>query len=176
MYLLSNALCQCGMGPRTRGDGRLDPSWELKKETKKTWALDGLPPDTVNNARSLAGQIMADAKHGRAEKIAATIDAEKLDAEQSAVLLAATDLANGNTALMLAAKNGHAAACKLLIERGADPAATNRHGQSATDVARIAGHVEMGGVVDVLSQKMGAFPDPPGGEQNLLLQKKLVEG
>lgn len=146
---LSDALCQCGMGTSRdrRGDGRIDPGWSLRKATRETWALDGLPPGTVSNARSLAGQIMADAKRGRADRIATLLDREGLDLDQSSVLLAATDLANGNTALMLAAKNGHAECCRLLLTRGADPLATNRHKQTAGDLATGEGHED---VVQVL--------------------------
>jgi len=107
--------------------------------TRETWALDGLPPPGLLNARSLAGQIMTDARHGRTEHIAALLDAARVNTQQSAQLLAAVDLAHGNTALMLAAKNGHGECCALLLARGADPLVTNRRGQTAANLARDVG-------------------------------------
>ena len=127
------------------GEGRIDPSWKAggSQRGSRTWALDGLPPSTVANARSLASQILMDAKRGKWEIIEQTLDAAALSAEQCAVLLGAMDLANGNTALMLAAKNGHAECCRLLLERGADPRARNRHQQTAAELAAAAGHAEV---------------------------------
>jgi ankyrin repeat protein len=84
-----------------------------------------------------------DAKSGNRAGIAALIESEQLAVSQTAVLLAATDLANANTALHLAAKNGHAECCTLLLELGADPNANNRHLQTPTDVADSAGHIEL---------------------------------
>lgn len=131
-----------GAGSNRRGDGKIDPAWQLKRKSswKKTWSLDGLPPNIVNNARFLAGQILADAKRGRRDNIKELIDGEKLDDEQRAVLLGATDLANGNTALILAARSGHAETCALLLDYGADPLAQNNHRQTARDVATSMGH------------------------------------
>mmetsp|Transcript_26386 Transcript_26386/g.53006 ORF Transcript_26386/g.53006 Transcript_26386/m.53006 type:complete len:162 (-) Transcript_26386:226-711(-) len=124
-------------------DGKIDPRWKLGRRPSTLWALDGLPPSTVSNARSLAGQILMDAKRGRSAAIALLLDAEGLTPTQSAVLLGATDLANGNTALMLAAKNGHAECCQLIVERGADVLAKNRHGETAADLAATAEHAEV---------------------------------
>lgn len=109
-------------------------------KTHGTWPLDGLPPVDICNARSLAGQVLADAARGRAAQIARTLAADTLSAEQCATLLGAADLADGNTALMLAAKNGHAATCRFLIARGADVHATNRRTETAADLAKSAGH------------------------------------
>ena len=152
---LSSTLCECGLSPpgeARRGDGTIDPTWKFKakRQSTKTWALDGLPPSIVSNARSIAASILADAKSGRRDRIEGTLEAELLSPEQAAVLLGATDLANGNTALMLAAKNGHADCCTILLKRGADPLARNHHNQTAADLATAAGHSE---VVDVLSDK-----------------------
>lgn len=116
----------------------------MKRESfRKTWDLDGLPPREIVNARSIAGKILADAKHGRKKSIVETLGAENLDLEQTIVILGALDLANGNTALMLAAKNGHVDCCQLLVERGADLSARNRHGETSIDVALAAGHAEV---------------------------------
>ena len=155
---LSGALCQCGINQKqnSRGDGRIDPAWQMHEEVRRKrrwsqepWALDGLPPTTLANARSLAGQIMADAKRGRTAAIVEVLDSEDIDAQTGALLLAAGDLANGNTAVMLCAKNGHAGCCRLLLARGADPQAKNRHGQTAVDIAKAANHMD---VVDVLHE------------------------
>jgi hypothetical protein len=113
-----------------------------KSDLRKTWDLDGLPPTVleVGAARRVAGSILADAKRGRSEGIVAALTEGGYDSDQSAMLLGAMDLANGNTALMLAAKNGHHACCEVLLQRGADPAARNRASQTAHDLAQAAGH------------------------------------
>jgi len=158
-----NFLCECGIGRSGRGDGKVDPSWQMKpaassvkRASSQTWSLDGLAPAIVGNARSLAGQILADAKHGQSKRIKKLLDAEMLDAEQEASLLAATDLANGNTALMLAAKNGHGDTCALLLERGADPLAQNRHKQTASDLAAKAEFVDVVKLLDAKTSELKA--------------------
>ena len=125
-----------------RGDGRLHPAWKYKpaRQRPKTWSLDGLPPPNVGNARSIAAAVLADAKRGQTAKIASLIAAEALDSEQVAVLLGATDLALGNTALMLAAREGHTGTCQLLLELGADPAARNFNSKTAAELAILSGH------------------------------------
>lgn len=149
---LSETLCTCGVpvGASARGDGRLHPSWRITKTSsfekscdKRTWELDGLPPRTVANARLVAGQILADAKHGCVDRIQATLDRERFDREQCEVLLGAMDLANGNTALMLAAKNGHYKCCELLLECGAEAGARNRSYMTAAELAASADIADM---------------------------------
>ncbi len=133
---MGNVPC-CNDRPRS-GAGQLDPQWRPPLSPARrpsTWALDGLPPAEVSNARSLAAAILADAKRGQRDRIEKLLDAEGLTFEQTRMLLGATDLANGNTALMLATRNGHASTCQLLLERGADPNARNRDGLTATDLA-----------------------------------------
>ena len=134
----------------------LRPSWPrstIKRPTEAmttaTWSLDGLPPTDMSHARSLAGQLIADATRGRADRIASTLD--PLDSEQSAVLLAAADLANGHTALMQAAKHGHVECCSLLLARGAHPLAMDRQHLTASELAVNAGHSD---VVGLLSAKV----------------------
>ena len=107
------------------------------------WALDGMPPKRLKNARTLAAHVLADAKLGRTERIRELLDSEDLDLEHSSALLAATDLSNGDTALMLAVAHGHVDTCAVLLERGADPFARNRHRQTAGDLARRYGHSEI---------------------------------
>lgn len=51
--------------------------------------------------------------------------------------------ADGQTALMLAARNGHLTTAKLLLERGASLAATTKAGNSAEDIAMKFGHTEI---------------------------------
>lgn len=49
----------------------------------------------------------------------------------------------GNTALMMAAKNGHGEIVRYLLSRGADPLLTNRNGDTAFTLASKAGHAEI---------------------------------
>ena len=113
--------------------------------TTDTWSLDGLPPTDMSHARSLAGQIIADAARGRADRIAATLS--NLDSDQSAMLLCAADLANGHTALMQAAKHGHVDCCELLLARGASALVRSRQNQTAAELAASAGHTHVADVV-----------------------------
>ena len=145
----NQACCQREGG----GDGKIDPRWrpspqQHKRSVSGTWAIDGLPPSNVNNARSLAAAVLAEAKRGRTERIEQMLEAENIDAEQATVLLDATDLAHGNTALMLAARGGHDACCRLLLTRGADPLARNRDGHSAADLAAAVGNLETAAIID----------------------------
>jgi len=142
-----------------RGVGRLDPAWTFRR--RRTWQLDGLAPSSLINARTLAGQCMADAKRGNAKKIVVTITRENLDLEQTSALLAATDLADQNTALHLAAQNGHAEVCSLLLEHGADAFATNRQGHTAADLALAAGHTAVAGHVSLVQLGEAALFAPP---------------
>lgn len=138
-------VCECGLpaprGKGQRGAGRLDPSWAPKRTP--TWQLDGLSPRELKNARTLAAHILADAKRGRTERIAELLDRVDLDINGSRALLAATDLANGDTALMLAVANNHVSTVELLLERGSDPLALNRHSQTAGDLAQLLEHNEI---------------------------------
>lgn len=150
---LSIAACNCGppQGQVARGDGRLAPSWNVKRASfakPTTWELDALPPRAVTNARSIAGRILADAKRGNAARIAATLDAEALDLEQASVILGALDLANGNTALMLAARGGHLQCCELLLQRGANCGAKNRYGKTAATLASNEGHMKVANLLE----------------------------
>ena len=174
---MSAGLCQCGIGEQRRGEGRIDPTWQMQDEIKRKkrwsepWALDGLPPTTVSNARSLAGQLMADAKRGKTAGIVAVLDSDEVDEQQGAVLLAAGDLANGNTALMLAAKSGHADTVQLLLARGADPNALNRQNQTAFDIAKAAGYTE---VLDKLTNNVPPVPPSPATPKSPVTPSKWV--
>jgi ankyrin repeat protein len=57
--------------------------------------------------------------------------------------LAATEGVAGTTPLHLAARYGHTAAARRLIDAGADPAARSDDGDTAADLARAAGHTEL---------------------------------
>jgi ankyrin repeat protein len=57
--------------------------------------------------------------------------------------LAAEERADGTTPLHLAARFGHAAAARRLLDAGADPDARNGEGESAADLARGSGHAEL---------------------------------
>ena len=48
--------------------------------------------------------------------------------------------ANGNTALILACKNGHAPVARVLLEEGASPLLANRRGETAVHVAALRNH------------------------------------
>ena len=133
------ALAACALWvSRRRGNARRRARGQIAHET---WSLDGLPPSAVSNARSLAGQIIAHATHGRTDLVLATLDT--LDRAQCTVLLAGCDLANGHTALMLAAKNGHRECCELLLARGASPLAESLQRQTALNLAARNGHAEI---------------------------------
>ena len=99
-----------------------------------TWALDGLPPKEIENARSLAAEILSYAKRGQCDRIETLLDAEGLSFVETRLLLSATDLANGDTALMLATRHGHTSTAYFLIERGADLSARNRDGMTAAQL------------------------------------------
>lgn len=58
----------------------------------------------------------------------------------------------GNTALMLAAREGHPSVVRLLKRQGARLRRKNDAGQTARDVAREAGHL---GIVRILSETAG---------------------
>jgi hypothetical protein len=49
---------------------------------------------------------------------------------------------SGQTALMLAARNGHIETMRLLLERGADPALRTKTGSTAEDIAKTYKHIE----------------------------------
>ena len=55
-------------------------------------------------------------------------------------LLDACDQSAGNSALILAAKNGFADTCRVLLDAGANVHATNRKRESALDLAAAAGY------------------------------------
>lgn len=69
------------------------------------------------------------------------------DAEQLAALSASVDLnardGHGQTALMLAAHAGHAAAVRVLLVLGADANHTAKHGLTALMLAVLGGHAEV---------------------------------
>lgn len=50
---------------------------------------------------------------------------------------------NGQTALMLAANNGHAAVCDLLLAAGAETALVDPQGKTAADLARSGGNTDL---------------------------------
>jgi ankyrin repeat protein len=56
-----------------------------------------------------------------------------------------------DTPLLLAAWKGHLSVVKLLVERGADVRVKNRHGSSASDVARGTGKEDVADWLDILS-------------------------
>ena len=150
---LTREICVCGVD--SRADGKLDATWTAPPllqrlpsnppVSKEAWASSGLPgslPGSLPeertpqlNARTLAARLLTDAKNGRTDSVKALLDAADLGYEQSAALLGATDQSAGNTPLMLAAKNGYADCCTLLIKHGADIHAQNRHKQTAVDLA-----------------------------------------
>ena len=149
LALLVLALCL----PHARRTANKRPS-RVIKVSSETWPLDGLPPSAaIGNCRSLAGQIIADATRGRAESIQTALD--EVGSEQGSLLLAATDLANGHTALMLAAAHGHEDCCRLLLARGASPLAQDRRLHTAAELAASAGHTR---VVDVFVVHQHARP------------------
>jgi RNA polymerase primary sigma factor len=65
----------------------------------------------------------------------------------------------GMSALMLAASRGHADICRMLIGAGADPFATDQHGNTALAAARVSGWSEAASVLDTA---MAALPQLHG--------------
>ena len=53
----------------------------------------------------------------------------------------------GTTPLHLAARYGHAAAARRLLDAGADPSARSATGETAADLARAAGHTDLAGLL-----------------------------
>ena len=148
-----------------------EPSIKAKKEM--TWdkhltTMPGSPPKNGRVkladapmsppavARTLAARLLSDAKNGRTVNIKSLFLEVALDESQMAALLTAPDQAEANTALMLAAKNGHVDTCLLLIEHGAVVEATNRKNQTALDLAAKEGRTK---VVEMLKAN-GALDFP----------------
>ena len=50
---------------------------------------------------------------------------------------------DGMTALMFAAREGHEAVARLLLERGAEPQATDKKGKTAADLAAAKGQTAL---------------------------------
>jgi ankyrin repeat protein len=61
--------------------------------------------------------------------------------------LAGSEDTAGTTPLHLAARYGHAAAARRLLDAGADPSARSATGETAADLARAAGHPELAGLL-----------------------------
>ena len=61
--------------------------------------------------------------------------------------LAGSEDAAGTTPLHLAARYGHAAAARRLLDAGADPSARSATGETAADLARAAGHADLAGLL-----------------------------
>lgn len=108
------------------------------------------PPTPVSGARTLAARLLSDAKNGRSVNIGSLLREAMLDEAQVKALLSAPDQAEGNTALMLAAKNGHVDTVLMLVDLGADVDALNRKKQTALDLAAIEGRAK---VVEALKKK-----------------------
>ena len=149
---LTREICVCGVD--SRADGKLDATWTAPPLLQRLpshpharsstgqpplpGSLPGSLPEERTpqlSARALAARLLADAKNGRTDSVKALLDAAELGYQQSAALLGATDQSAGNTPLMLAAKNGYADCCTLLVNRGADIHAHNRNKQTAIDLA-----------------------------------------
>ena len=58
------------------------------------------------------------------------------------------EITNGWTALIWAANRGHSGTVQLLLALGADPAIRDQKGHTATDWARMQGHLELEGLLD----------------------------
>ena len=61
--------------------------------------------------------------------------------------LAGSEGPAGTTPLHLAARYGHTAAARRLLDAGADPTARSARGETAADLARAAGHAELVGLL-----------------------------
>ncbi|HKA04941.1 MAG TPA: ankyrin repeat domain-containing protein [Acidimicrobiales bacterium] len=61
--------------------------------------------------------------------------------------LASAEGVAGTTPLHLAARYGHAAAARRLLDAGADPTARSDTGETAADLARAAGHAELAATI-----------------------------
>lgn len=147
------SLAQCGCGTNERGDGRLDVSWQAPQTLVRTpnGKLSGATPGTPESpkkkaeltqvaARELAVRLLPNSKNGRSHDIEKMFHKYDLAPEQMKALLDACDQSAGNSALILAAKNGFADTCRVLLDAGANVHATNRKRQSALDLAAAAGY------------------------------------
>lgn len=183
---MGNELSQCGCGVDMRSEGKLDSNWRepasLQRLPGVKTGMPGAPPPSnygqmlkenakpptvvggdavaspTPSARTLAARLLTDAKNGRTKNIQTMLDGQQplLTDDQVKALLSATDQSLANTSLMLAAKNGHAECCELLLKRGADVHAHNRNGHTAIDLAARDGKPA---VVAVL-KKYGAIDFP----------------
>ena len=67
---------------------------------------------------------------------------------------------DGSTCLHAAARGGHGALVKLLLQHGADPAARDRTGKRALELARAAGHVEAVALLEPATPILAEAPAP----------------
>ena len=99
------------------------------------------------------------ARHGDTSLVAVAL-------ECSATNLDAVD-AEGRTALMIAAANGHAAVVRALLDAGCDVDAVDGAGMSAVDAARAAGHAAIAASVQTEKAKREALLSQICGKQGL---------
>lgn len=102
-------------------------------------------------------EFIAGARYGDLDDVKQALEAKKLD-------LDCTDY-NGNTALQMAAGNGHAEVAEALLEGKADPDKPNKSGNTPLHWAALNGHLEVckllvgkGKAVTTITNEFGRRP------------------
>jgi hypothetical protein len=82
----------------------------------------------------------------------------------------------GNTALHLAARNGHLNACRALVQHGAKARRVNVAGQSPEELARSAGHASIGDYLHAVARASAPSNTPRSTSIPLTTAASLLAG